>query len=755
MSTVVVPRGQQATRRVRSLDNWQAADAHLPATVALTLLTVVTAISLCRVFPDWAYLRPMLVVCVGVHAVMYTLRVLKVSAWLALPTGLVALAVLLGLIYFRNSTRLGLPTGDTIEQFRFSMRLVWRQFPRAVSPVPSEGSFAIAATTALALCAWLADSFAFRAFGRAEAVVPAGVVFIFTSALGVDRNRVPVAALWVGAAILTIAALRIAHTRDDSAWMGKRRESLWSTLPAAVACALFATTGAVAVAPQLPGAGAEPLLDTRNRGEDVTEVVSPLVDIRSRLVNRGNVELFTVATDAPRYLAYMSLASFNGRIWEPMVEGLRPADGTLAEAPPDSELLLQRITIKRLRGDLAPAARMPASASWQGRTLRWGSESSALYVDSGLEAGYQYQVTSALLAPSEAQLRAATVDRAPNPIYYDLPPGVPSEIFDLAFQVTAQATTPYDKARALLDWFRDPTQFKYDLHVQRGEGNDSMLDFLNIRRGYCEQFAGTFGAMARAIGLPTRVVVGFTPGQLRSDGLYHVAGRHSHAWDEVWFDGYGWVDFDPTPGRGAPGSEGHTGVTPAQDDSNGTPGGVNADNSPTPTIDPSVQRPRPENEGPTGPTTPRNTPLSKTSDEGSAGGWIIAALLAAIVAWVVAMPRVLNRWSRHRAKDPIDRVTSAWAATIRSLTMAGAPRVAGATPLEYARTVDVGRAETVEIARLVTRAVYSPRGVDAGAADRSELLRHEVDAACRARMSIITRLLDHLDPRSAWGRISG
>jgi hypothetical protein len=119
------------------------------------------------------------------------------------------------------------------------------------------------------------------------------------------------------------------------------------------------------------------------------------------------------------------------------------------------------------------------------------------------------------------------------------------------------------------------------------------------------------------------------------------------------------------------------------------------------------------------------------------------------------MPRVINRWSRRRRKDPIERVVAAWAATVRSLTMAGAPRVAGATPLEYARNVDVGRAETVEIARLVTRAVYSPRGVDDGAAERSELLRSEVDAACRARMSIITRILDHLDPRSAWGRLTG
>jgi hypothetical protein len=87
--------------------------------------------------------------------------------------------------------------------------------------------------------------------------------------------------------------------------------------------------------------------------------------------------------------------------------------------------------------------------------------------------------------------------------------------------------------------------------------------------------------------------------------------------------------------------------------------------------------------------------------------------------------------------------------------MAGAPRIGGSTPLEYARSVDFGRAEAIEIARLVTRAVYSPRGVDVGAAERAELLRGEVDAVCRARMSLATRVLDHLDPRSALGRFTG
>ena len=83
------------------------------------------------------------------------------------------------------------------------------------------------------------------------------------------------------------------------------------------------------------------------------------------------------------------------------------------------------------------------------------------------------------------------------------------------------------------------------------------------RKGYCEQFAGTFAAFARSLGLPARVAVGFTQGTLGPDGLYHVEGKHAHAWPEVYFSGIGWVPFEPTPTRGAPGDEIFTGVPTA------------------------------------------------------------------------------------------------------------------------------------------------------------------------------------------------
>src|SRR6185295_6109235 len=253
-------------------------------------------------------------------------------------------------------------------------------------------------------------------------------------------------------------------------WMGKRRQSLWSALPAAVACALFATTGAVAVAPQLPGAGDKALLDTRNRDGDVFEVVSPLVDIRSRLVNKGNVELFTVKTTTPRYLALTALGQFDGTRWSTLPEDTRVADGILTQQLPNSALVLQQITIKKLGGALAPAARSATAAAWVGPSMLWANESGALYVDGGLKAGYQYQITSTDTDPAEDDLRTASIDNAPNQAYYALPKSLPAEVRDLAQQITAGATSPYDKALAIKNYFR--TNFTYDIHVQRGHSND-------------------------------------------------------------------------------------------------------------------------------------------------------------------------------------------------------------------------------------------------------------------------------------------
>ncbi|MEO5898882.1 MAG: DUF3488 and transglutaminase-like domain-containing protein [Ilumatobacteraceae bacterium] len=725
-------------------------------TVALALLTVVTAIGLCRLFPDWAYLRQMVAVVIGVHAAAAVLRYVRLPIWIALPVLALVAIELLAIVYYPETTRLLLPTGRTIEFLRADLRLVWQQFPSAVAPVPSEGSFAMASAALLSICAVLADTFAFRAFGRAESVVPSGVVFVFTSALGTDRNRVVVSALWIGAAIVVIAVLRFGHAREESAWMGSRRRTLGSVLPASLACAAVAALAAGVLAPRLPGAESHALFDTRNRGGDVTEVLNPLVDIRSRLINRANVEVFTVKASTGAYWREIGLEDFNGTQWQPLdSESLRSADGELAVSG-DGQTIEQTISIKSLGGKLIPVAFSPVRTSTPG--LYFGDVTQTLLkTDAGIERGDVFDVTSVRANPTPDQLRLATVAGAPSAALYDLPDSFPDEAAELAREVTAAGANPYDKMVLLQNWFR--TNFEYDLSVQAGSSDDAIRQFLRIRKGYCEQFSGTFAAMARSLGIPARVAIGYTPGDFdAADGTWHVYDRHAHAWPEVWFDGFGWISFEPTPGRGEPGAEGHTGVTAAQDDTAPVLGAGSGAETPLPEAPVTTLA----NPGGTRPVDPASTastvaPVTVPATDGGSitdgpALWILG-VLALIGAWVWFMPRIVRAAARRRVHSPTDRVAAAWRRSCDVLRLVGAPATGGATPIEYSRVVEeqVGLGWHVfnELARTVTLAVYAPTGVDESTAQRSEMLELQIDEICQPRIPVPTRILARLDPRVA------
>lgn len=748
------PSKPPTTVEVRQRPEPRGALVDPAGTLAVTLLTIVTAIGLCRLFPDWTYLRQLLTVVVGVHAAAAVMRFVRVRGWIAVPAVLVVLLVLLSIVYYRDTTRFLLPTGDTIEFIRADLRLVWQQFPSAVAPVPSEGSFAMAAAALLGACALLADTFAFRAFGRAEAVVPAGVVFVFTSALGTDRNRIAVSALWIGTAIVVIAVLRFSHAREDAAWMGAGRRTIGSVLPATLACATIAALAAAVLAPRLPGATSGALFDTHSQGSDATQVLNPLVDIRSRLINRANVEVFTVQASAPAYWREIALESFDGTQWTPTDgQPLRTADGELANIGSGTPID-QTITISRLGGKLVPAAFAPVSASSPG--LLYADDTQTVVVSDPLSSGQVIELTSVRSDPPADQLRLATVSQAPRDELYDLPSDFPDEARELAADVTAGATNPYDQMVALQNWFR--ADFTYDLSVQAGNSDEALRQFLRIRRGYCEQFSAAFASMARSLGVPARVAIGFTPGELRDDGLYHVYDRHAHAWPEVWFDGFGWISFEPTPGRGEPGAENHTGVGAAQDATAATAAGAGggADQPVATTASTVVARPVNPEAGTTDTTTTTLAPaLTASGDGGSSTPFLIAfAIIGLAVAWLMWMPRVARSWGRHRrAQTAAERVSAAWNRACGVLRVAGASGTAGTTPIEYSKLVEreIGVDQRVvgELARTVTRAVYAPDGVDDSSAVRSEQLEQQIDEICQRMIPTSTRVLARIDPRVA------
>src|SRR5262249_36789588 len=108
---------------------------------------------------------------------------------------------------------------------------------------------------------------------------------------------------------------------------------------------------------------------------------------------------------------------------------------------------------------------------------------------------------------------------------------------------------PYAQAEALRNYFRDPANlFVYDTNVGSLDSGPAILQFLRDRHGFCVQFASAYAVMARSLGIPARVAVGFTPGTRAADGTFHVTSHNPPAWPEVYLSGLGWTHLsDPTP----------------------------------------------------------------------------------------------------------------------------------------------------------------------------------------------------------------
>ena len=164
--------------------------------------------------------------------------------------------------------------------------------------------------------------------------------------------------------------------------------------------------------------------------------------------------------------------------------------------------------------------------------------------------GSAYSVISSLPNASPAQLRSAgTV--YPEEIadrYTQLPPTGLERTRALASRLTEGTTNPYDAVLKMNQYLKET--YPYDLSIPpQMEEMDAVEYFLfEQKRGYCEQFSSSLAVMARSLGIPARVATGYAPGEYNPfTGYYDVRASDAHAWVEVYFPGYGWSTFDPTP----------------------------------------------------------------------------------------------------------------------------------------------------------------------------------------------------------------
>jgi transglutaminase-like putative cysteine protease len=744
---------------------------------ALGLVTLATVAGMWRLFADGSFFVPLALHAVAAHVLAAGLRRRGVapatSALLCLVAGLAA--IVWG--HLLASTTFGIPTGATATEAVDQLELAWRTFGEVRAPAPVLDGFLLSAGAALWIGVWLADLAAFRLWTPFEALIPCGTLFVFASLFSADRSRLLAAALWFAAALLFVLLHRCARQQTSPSWLGSNaRHGTSALVRTGAGLAAFAVLAGWLVGPKLPGAEAEavfPFAQQDDGGSRIT--ISPLVEIQRRLVEQAPVQLFVVDVDqaSRSYWRLTALDTFDGEVWSSHgsfggADG--DLEGGLGDDVPQTDLV-QRFTITGLAAIWLPAAFEAAELEVDDVDVRWDEVSSTLIVgrDEETSDGITYEVTSAIPAYDPAVLAAATGD-VPGEVAERgtaLPPTFPAAVTQLANDIVsaAGATTDFARARALQDSFRDGS-FTYSLDVPAGHSDSAIEEFLfTTRTGYCEQFAGTYAAMARSIGLPARVAVGFTPGDPDPNvpGRMIVRGEHAHAWPEVWIRGVGWVAFEPTPGRGAPGAEAYTGAPESQDTAGEatTPTTVPQGDpaQPTPTSVPAGGVPGattiPEGEGGSTTTTtePEDSGLARAASLallviGAALG--LALVLVAAAASIVAVRRVQRRRRIAAAADIEALVLEHGRRVAELVAVLGVVRHRWETATEFTRRVAgvLGLERLPRLGTLLTRAEFDPAGLQD--ADGVEAAEHvaAVEAAVALRTTPLRRFLAEADPRS-------
>ncbi|MFE3125399.1 transglutaminaseTgpA domain-containing protein [Streptomyces hydrogenans] len=498
-------------------------------------------------------------------------------------------------------------------------------------------------------------------------------------------------------------------------------------------------------------------------GGGTIAAVNPLVSLQDNLRQPEDFEVLRYRTNAVDnsglYLRLVALDQFDGTSWKSSV---RPIDAVPKVLPwPDG--LAQSVRTSEVTSNFVasegydqkwlpmpfPAARVDIEGRWRfepaGRML--------VGDDKQTTKGVRYQVTSLDVQPTSEQL--AQAGPAPEQLlreYTKVPGSLPADVRSTALEITKDAANDYERAVRLQDWFAEDGGFRYDVDVTSGTGTEAISRFLKDKEGFCIHFSFSMAAMARTLGIPARVAVGFMPGTTQSDGSVSVGIRDAHAWPELYFEGAGWTRFEPTPSRGS---------TPAytrQASPTGGPTGPaqpSATSSAQPSAAPSASESCPPEMRRLGECGPNPAAADDTSSGGGtdllkAAGWTLAALL------VLALPLIPFLWrTRVRAKRlaPSGGALAVWREIGDTAWDHGLEPDEAQTPRRTAeRIVRAGElsgeaAEAVHrVARAVEETLYAPapRAV-AGLAEDAKRVR----AGFHAHASRAVRLRALLAPRSA------
>ncbi|GAB3623395.1 DUF3488 and transglutaminase-like domain-containing protein [Mariniluteicoccus endophyticus] len=413
----------------------------------------------------------------------------------------------------------------------------------------------------------------------------------------------------------------------------------------------------------------------------------PTQDLRRNLNQPENRTVMTYRTDQPEgtYLRMASLPVFSAAGWQnasmQLTGGsdLPPAPGYRIK--PGQKQRTTELQVLDFRAEYLP---LPYAADSFNARGEWSYDRDSLVV---LATGgdrmnqlpnLQYTAKSYDVVPDGPGLAAANSTNPPDAqLTMPIPQDLPDSIVNKALELTRDQQAPALKAAAIQAWLRSP-EFQYSTEPQPGSGYQAIENFLfKDKKGYCEQFSTSMAMMARIVGIPSRVAVGFLPGERVGDH-YEVQIRDMHAWPELWFEGYGWVRFEPTPSVASP---------PAWTiAARGTGERPITGNTPTPQPEQTVAPT--EEPTPTPEPEPTQVPVPPAGPQFPIWQALAAAGLVALIALLAASPMLIRNRRRDirltPAADPGLRVENAWDEVRDSVIdhggkwPVGSPRVIGA-----------------------------------------------------------------------------
>lgn len=484
--------------------------------------------------------------------------------------------VLLTLVFAREHALAGLIPGP--DAFRFFAGLLEQggnDVSRYAIPAPLSDGIRLMLVGGVLVIGLLVDTLAVTFRSAAPAGLP--LLALYSVAAGLADNGIDW--LWFLLAAAGYLMLLLAEGRDRlSQWgrvfggaPGPGGDSSGAVAPVRTGRRIGAVALGIALVvplglPAMNGGLLDPTgtgVGSGAGGGGTISAVNPLVSLRDSLTRDEDRQVMSVRSEltdvSDLYLRIVSLDDFDGTTWKPSKRSITTVpDGTFP-TPPGLGTDIERTEIGTTIStadwysqDWLPMPYPPSGVSIRGN-WRYEPVGMTLVGDHGQNTrGLTYEVRSLHVQPTAEQLADAP---DPTPAlrreYTELPDSLPAVVSRTAREVTEGATDAYDQAVKLQEYFTLTGGFEYDTEVDVGSDSKAIARFLRDRQGFCVHFSFAMASMARSLGIPARVAVGFAPGTPQADGTVSVGLRDAHAWPELYFESVGWTRFEPTPTRGS------------------------------------------------------------------------------------------------------------------------------------------------------------------------------------------------------------